>query len=207
MNMAARRHTRSYVSPVRDQRAEATRSAIVRAAAGVLSQQPPDLRMPAVAHAARVGVATVYRHFGSKDELLDAVYDHWMQGARRILETAPTDREGRLELLSALWHEQAADEELERAMSIYNPAGRSARRRRLARRRQLATDFVADVDTGDDQSQRYLQAIALLLTSTTAHRHLCDHWDLTTEEAASAAAWGVRKLIAGARDQERPFAR
>jgi len=196
--MAAKSDTRSYVSPVRDQRAEATRSAIVRAAASVLSEQPPDLHMPVVAEAAGVGVATVYRHFGSKDELLDAVYDHWMQGARRILESAPADREGRLELLAVLWREQAADEELERAMSIYNPAGRSTRRRRLARRRQLATDFVADVDTGEEQSQRYLQAIALLLTSTTAHRHLRDHWDMSTEEAAAAAAWGVRKLIAGA---------
>jgi AcrR family transcriptional regulator len=184
---------------VREQRAEATRSAIVRAAASVLSEQPPELRMPAVAETAGVGVATVYRHFGSKDDLLDAVYDHWMRGARRILESAPADREGRLELLPALWREQAADEELERAMSIYNPSGRSTRRRRLVRRRQLAADFVADVDTGDEQSQRFLQAIALLLTSTTAHRHLRDHWDMTTEEAASAAAWGVRKLIAGAR--------
>src|SRR5713226_1035266 len=196
--MGATPHQRSYVRPVRDQRAEATRSAIVRAAASVLSEQPPELRMPAVAEAAGVGVATVYRHFGAKDDLLDAVYDHWMQGARRILASAPADREGRLELLAALWREQAADEELERAMSIYTPAGRSARRRRLARRRQLAADFVADVDTGDEQSQRYLQAISLLLTSTTAHRHLRDHWDMTTEEAASAAAWGVRKLIAGA---------
>ena len=196
--MVASEHTRTYISPVRDQRAEATRSAIVRAAASVLSEQPPDLRMPAVAEAAGVGVATVYRHFGSKDELLDAVYDHWMQGARRILESAPADREGRLELLSALWREQAADEALERAMSIYSPAGRKTRRRRLARRRQLATDFVADVDTGDEQSRRYLEAIALLLISTTAHRHLRDHWDMTTEDAASAAAWGVRTLIAGA---------
>ena len=199
MNMPATPRTRSYVSPVRDERTEATRSAIVRSAATVLSEQSPDLRMPAVAQAAGVGVATVYRHFGSKEELLDAVYDHWMQGARRILASAPADREGRLELLAALWREQAADEELERAMSIYTPAGRSARRRRLARRRQLAADFVADVDTGDEQSQRYLQAISLLLTSTTAHRHLRDHWDMSTEEAASAAAWAVRKLIAGVR--------
>jgi AcrR family transcriptional regulator len=183
---------------VRDQRAEATRSAIVRAAASVLSEQPPELRVPAVAEAAGVGIATVYRHFGSKDELLDAVYDHWMQGARRILASAPADRESRLELLPALWREQAADGELERAMSLYNPAGRATRLRRLGRRRQLATDFVADVDTGDEQSQRYLEAIALLLTSTTAHRHLRDHWDMTTEEAALAAAWGVRKLIVGA---------
>jgi AcrR family transcriptional regulator len=197
--MTARPRKRSYVSPLRDQRGEATRSAIVRAAASVLSKRPPDLHVPAVAEAAGVGVATVYRHFGSKDALLDAVYDHWMQAARRILDSAPADREGRLDLLAAVWREQAADEDLERAMSIYNPAGRSTRLRRLARRRQLATDFVADVDTGDDQSQRYLQAIALLLTSTTAHRHLRDHWDMTTEEAASAAAWAVRKLIAGAR--------
>jgi AcrR family transcriptional regulator len=84
--------TRSYATPFREQGAKATRSAIVRAAASVISEQPPDFRMPAVAEAAGVGVATVYRHFGSKDDLLDAVYDHWMQGARRILESAPADR-------------------------------------------------------------------------------------------------------------------
>ena len=152
--MTARPPTRSYVSPVRDQRAEATRSAIVQAAASVLSEQPPELRMPAVAEAAGVGVATVYRHFGAKDDLLDAVYDHWMQGARRILASAPADRESWLEVLPALWREQAADEELERAMSMYNPAGRSTRRRRLGRRRQLATDIVALIQSDGVASPR-----------------------------------------------------
>jgi hypothetical protein len=84
-------------------------------------------------------------------------------------------------------------------MSMYNPAGRSTRLRRLARTRQLAADFVADVEPGDEQSQRFLQAIALLLTSTTTHRHLRENWNMTTEEAASAAAWAVHKLVAGAR--------
>jgi AcrR family transcriptional regulator len=148
--------------------------------------------------AADVGVATVYRYFPSKDHLLDAVYDRWMEGARRILDHAPTDREAFLELLPDIWRAQAADDQLERVMSIFSPVGRAVRRRRLARRRTLAAEFVADVEAGDERSQRFLQAVVMLLTSTTAHRHLREHWNMSTDEAAKASAWAVRRLVTAA---------
>jgi AcrR family transcriptional regulator len=197
--MAATQTTRRYVSPVREGRKEQTRSAIVEAAAGVLAAQPPELHMPSVASAAGVGVATVYRHFSSREDLLDAVYEHWMADARPVLEAMPADRDGFLDRLADLWRAQSSDEGLERAMSLSSPAGLSARRRRLGRRRDAATRLVADVHTGTEVEGRSLRAAVLLLTSTTAHRHLREYWAMTTDEAAATAAWAVWTLIAGAR--------
>lgn len=196
-NMTATQTPRRYRSPLREAGKEKTRAGIVEAAAKVLAAPPPELRISAVARAAGVGEATVYRHFTSREELLDAVYEHWMAGARRVLSAMPSSRDGYLDHLSDLWREQTADEGLERAMSIHSPAGRSVRRRRLARRREAAIRLVDDVDTGSPTSDRALHATVLLLTSTTAHRHLCDYWDMTTEEAAAIAAWAVRTLIIG----------
>lgn len=189
---------RPYTSETRDKQKAATRSEIVSAAATLLATPSPDVQIPDVARAAGVSAATVYRHFASKDDLLDAVYDLWMEGARRVLADMPADRDAMLDRLEDVWTAQAADEELERAMSIYSQAGRSVRRRRLARRRAAVSDLVADVELPDEDTTRALRAAVLLLTSTTAHRHLREHWDMSTTEAARAAAWAVRALIRGA---------
>jgi AcrR family transcriptional regulator len=191
---------RPYDSSLRQQRADETRQQIVAAAARlVAAERPPDVSVPAIAEAAGVGVATVYRHFPSKDEVLDAVYDHWMRGARELLaDHSDYDRDEFLSFLPELWRRQAADEGLERAMSAHAPAGRSVRRRRRARRRQVAVDLVADVDAVDAETRAALEAIVLLLTSTTAHRHLREHWAMSTDDAAAAAAWAIRALVTAA---------
>jgi hypothetical protein len=111
----------------------------------------------------------------------------------------PADRDGFLDRLADLWRAQSSDEGLERAMSLSSRAGLSARRRRLGRRRDAATRLVADVHTGTEVEGRSLRAAVLLLTSTTAHRHLREYWAMTTDEAAATAAWAVWTLIAGAR--------
>jgi len=186
---------RKYESSIREERREATRKEIVDAAARLVAAPAADVQVGDVARAAGVAVATVYRYFSSKDAILDAVYDRWMEQPRQVLADKPDDREARLDRLAELWAAQAIDEDLERAMSIYNPAGRSVRRRRLARRRAAAAEVVSDVQTADPETKRFLEAVVLLLTSTTAHRHLREHWEMSTEEAARAAAWAVRALV------------
>src|SRR4051812_19611536 len=101
---------RRYASETRDNQKAATRSEIVSAAARLLSEPPPDVQIPEVARAASVSAATVYRYFPTKDALLDAVYERWMEGARRVLADTPDDREALLDRLGDLWAAQAADE-------------------------------------------------------------------------------------------------
>ena len=117
-----------------------------------------------------------------------------MTGARALLaEHRGFDREEFLAILPELWRRQGGDEGLERAMSMHTPAGRGVRRRRILRRRKVAVDLVADVALDDDE-RRYLEAVVLLLTSTTAHRHLRDHWNMSTDDAAAAVTWAIRRL-------------
>src|SRR5918994_3433178 len=50
-----------------------SRERVLDAAAGVFAAEGLDAPMPAVAAAAGVGVGTIYRAFGSKDELIAAL--------------------------------------------------------------------------------------------------------------------------------------
>src|SRR5438046_1772651 len=68
--------TRTYRSDLRAEQAEATRSRILDAAIRVLARGIATLSMPDVAREAGVSLPTVYRHFGTKQELLDAIYPH-----------------------------------------------------------------------------------------------------------------------------------
>lgn len=70
---------RSYTSQLRTEQVQATRLRILEAAARVLSRPLADFSIPAVAEEAEVAVATVYRHFKTKKNLVDR---------RRLMELA-----------------------------------------------------------------------------------------------------------------------
>jgi AcrR family transcriptional regulator len=79
--------SRTYVSSLRREQAEATRVRIVEAAASVLARGVTELSVPAVAEEAGVSVATVYRHFKTKVELIAGLREHvWS-----MLELGPAD--------------------------------------------------------------------------------------------------------------------
>lgn len=187
---------RGYHSEARAQQVQATRAAIVNATAALLSEdRRPTISIPEVAAAAGVGVATVYRHFSSRDDLFDAVYDQWMSSAREVLADEPhRDLDHFLAVLPELWRRQGEHEALAEAMSSYTPAGRLVRTRRRDRRRAVATTLLA-TQSLDDRTRQRISPLVLLLTSTTAHKHLRDHWDLDEDESAELVGWAIKTLI------------
>src|SRR5690242_13461158 len=72
------------------QRADARRNreTVITAAHCVFAGGGPDAPMDEVARAAGVGVATVYRHFPSKDSLIDAVLEMRLGQAMQEIEDA-----------------------------------------------------------------------------------------------------------------------
>jgi AcrR family transcriptional regulator len=72
------------------QRADArrNRASLIAAAHVVFAGGGPEAPMDEVAHAAGVGVATVYRHFPSKDLLVDAVMEMRLGEALQEIENA-----------------------------------------------------------------------------------------------------------------------
>src|SRR4026207_968260 len=74
MNRISNHPVREYHSELRAQQAEETRARILEATARVMARGLATISIPAVAREAGVSVPTVYRHFGSKRELLAAIY-------------------------------------------------------------------------------------------------------------------------------------
>lgn len=141
----------------------------------------------------------MYRQFGTKEDLYEAVYERWMESSQAVIaEVRRNDLDGFLQRLAELWRTQAEDPGLASAMSTYTSAGRAVRRRRRARRRKVAVDLVAPLPVAESDRRR-LEAMVLLLTSTTAHRHLREYWDMSTDEAAQTASWAIRALVRAAR--------
>ena len=72
---------REYRSELRAQQAEETRARILEATARVMARGIATISIPAVAREAGVSVPTVYRHFGSKRDLLSAIYPYALKRA------------------------------------------------------------------------------------------------------------------------------
>src|SRR3989304_8147125 len=67
---------RAYRSELRAQQAEETRTRILDATVHVMAGGLVFVSMPAVAQEAGVAVPPVYRHFGTKRDLIAAVFPH-----------------------------------------------------------------------------------------------------------------------------------
>src|SRR3954471_23127058 len=97
---------RPYRSELRTRQADDTRSAILDAAVRVSARGIAMLSIPDVAPEAGVSVPTVYRHFGTKQEMLDAMYPHLERRAGRGALVVPTTigelRDGVLRILDQL---------------------------------------------------------------------------------------------------------
>ena len=69
------------------------RAALLAAATRAFSSSETDPSMRAIARDAELGLATLYRHFPTREALVDAVYQDQVQrltlGARRLLEEFP----------------------------------------------------------------------------------------------------------------------
>jgi AcrR family transcriptional regulator len=135
---------------------ERTREKLLRAAAEVFYRQGTSAGVNELAERAGVSKVSLYRHFGSKDELIEAVLrrrsDHVVAWLREAAD-APSDPVDRvLAVFDALrgWYAEQGF----RGCAIVNAAAESPTARRVARdhlgrHRELLTALVADTATPD----------------------------------------------------------
>jgi AcrR family transcriptional regulator len=76
MSHIAKRKPREYHSELRLQQADQTRSLILDATLRVMADGVTAVSILAVAREAGTSVPTIYRHFGTKRELLAALYPY-----------------------------------------------------------------------------------------------------------------------------------
>ncbi len=185
---------RPYESPLRAEQMDATRRRILGATADVLADEAVDeVTVPIVAMRARVSVRTVYRHFPTKEALIDAFGEWAEENLRLVVHSYPDTLEGVREMAPALYRMYDEREPLIRA--LLSKRGQEIRARTRRRRLKTFEKAMRELTEGlEPTERRRALAVVYLLVSAPAWQAMRDQWELEGEEAGQAAAWAVRVL-------------
>jgi AcrR family transcriptional regulator len=189
---------RRYRSRLRAEQADRTRARILDAAVRVTAAGVADLSVPAVAREADVSVPTVYRHFGTKRDLLAAVHPHLVQRAGLHELDAPGSMEELGDAVRAVLRRLDVFDDLARA-ALASPASEEARQLSMPDRFEVGRRLVASIEPplrpGDrDRIARLLTVV----TTSSALRVWRDHLGVSVDDVVADIDWVVRAAVAGA---------
>jgi AcrR family transcriptional regulator len=190
--------TRTYRSELRAQQTDETRARILDATLRVMARGIASLSIPAVAREAGVSVPTVYRHFGTKADLLAELYPHL---ARRAGFDGLPDPASFAEVrdgVRAIFERLDSLDDLARA-AVASPIAEEARHAMMPARydriRRLGDSIEPKLSAAD---QDRITRLLVILTSSSALRMWRDHLGSSVDEAADDVDWIVRAAIAAA---------
>jgi AcrR family transcriptional regulator len=189
---------RAYRSDLRARQAEETRSRVLDATVRVMAGGVASVSVPAVARAAGVSIPTVYRHFGTKADLLAAVYPH-LSGRAGLDELAvPSSVEEFRDTIRSIFERIDSFDDLARA-AIASPAAEEVRRLNMPHRVALSRRLADAVVPGATEADRdRIARLLVLLTTSAALRVWQEHLGSPVDEAADDIAWVLRAAIAAA---------
>jgi AcrR family transcriptional regulator len=186
---------RAY-NQLRAEQAEATRVRILEATLIVMARGIASVSIPAVAREAGVSVPTVYRHFGTKQDLLAAVYLHVVRRAAPGELVAPRTLDDLRDGVRAIFERLDSADDLARA-AMASPAAAEVRRMGMPARleiyRRLAEAIAPKLAQGD--RDRIARVLTILISSS-ALRLWRDHLGSSVGEAADDIDWVIRAAVA-----------
>lgn len=199
MNRIATGSARAYRSKLREQQADETRRRILDATLRVMAGGIATVSIPTVAREAGVSVPTIYRHFGTKRDLLGAVYAHVVSRNGLGEWVAPRSISEFRDAVHALFDRLDSADDLARA-AMASPAAEEARRlsvpRRVALGRQLADSIVPRLAEGDrDRIARLL----VVVTTSSALRVWRGQLGSSVDEAVDDIDWVISAAIAASK--------
>ena len=184
----------AYDSPLRREQAEQTRSRIVGAALDLIVGGVEGLTMPAVAKAAGVALRTVFRHFPTREDLLDAT---WQALQARMGETPDLETMDELDrFLPELFGRYAAMEDQIRGAMFAQTFVSSRQRLGSDRARKMRKAVAAQFTGGEERGRAMAAAAAYTLTVPLVSIVLKEAFGLSSSEAGRASAWAIRTLAA-----------
>jgi AcrR family transcriptional regulator len=198
MTHIANSGSRTYRSQLRAQQAEDTRDRIIDATVRVMARGVASVSVPDVAREAGVSVPTIYRHFGTKRDLLAAVYPHLMRRAGLDAIVAPHSMDEFRDLVHEIFDRLDSFDDLARAAAA-SPAAEEARHVTMPDRYGMSRTFVGTIAPTLHEAERdRIARLLVILTASSALRMWRDHLGSTADEAADDVDWVVRSIIAAA---------
>ena len=186
---------RAYRSPLRAILAEETRRRILDAAMEEMEQAGPEgFSVPGVAARSRIALRTIYRHFPTRDALVDATWQHSYERYDWIQDIAGAD-----DLPAAV---AAAGVRNGQTVRLLDAALRCPRQIALRdRTRPQRMDHVAKVLAPEIKglspaARRRVLGVLHALTTPSFWHVLHVSWCPDGAEAGQAAAWALRAVLA-----------
>lgn len=193
--------TRAYASPLRERQTEETRQRIVNAALALIATHPEgDLSHEAIARRAEIALRTVYRHFPSRPELLDAV---WAESDRRLaLSHYPSTEAEMLAFADEGYRMMDRNADLIRGL-LNSDAGREMRRRDNPRRYKGLTAALENATRhlAEGERRRVVGVFQVLFGGRTWEM-LRDRAYLKDGEASDAVTWAMQTLLKALYDEQ-----
>ena len=195
MHRIASRSVRTYRSDLRQEQAEETRARILDATLRVMATGLASLSVPAIAREAGVSVPTIYRHFGTKGELLAAVYPHAARRAGVDTIADPRSLDELRPMIRAVLERLDNLDDLSRA-AMASPAASEVRHATLATRYERIQRLADSIEPKLRKADRdRITRLMTVITASASLRMWRDHLGLSVDETADDIDWIVRAAI------------
>ncbi|MCB0964577.1 MAG: TetR/AcrR family transcriptional regulator [Acidimicrobiales bacterium] len=199
------------MSELRARQRAVARQTIVDACADLITERRHlDFSMKEVAERAGVSLRTVYNHFATREDLLDALGHLFDERMADVGGASSRDVSGRAELLDAVRRNHSAFEQLGGISEAFAQlpladvgidADRAARTERIV---DLIVDLMPSVPADEAHD------IALVLRHLLSHRSwfwLTHEYGLSTADATAIVTWAMETLIDAAEAGDGPVPR
>lgn len=202
MEPLANTPSRTYRSRLRKAQAEDTRARILDAAMRVISTGVAGLSIPAIAKEAGVSVATVYRNFAKKKELLAAVYPHAARRSGMDTIADPRSLDELRPMIRAVIDRLDALDDVSRA-AMASPGASEVRHATMPARYERIRRLADSVEPKLSEADRdRITRLLLVLTASASLRMWRDHLELSVDAVADDIDWIVRAAIAASERME-----
>lgn len=189
---------RKYHSELREAQTGATRDKILDALVEVLASGVDNLSVPAVAGRAGVSVGTVYRHFGDKSGLLEALVPYAGRRSGIAIDSLPETVEDFDDVVRRVFRHFEATDDLLRA-ALASSIGRDVRMRSTPERFEAMREPFRTVEPNLQPDQMdHIAKAALILTASDTYQQWKDRFGMGPDEAADEVMWVIRTLLRGA---------
>ncbi|MFN3215458.1 MAG: TetR/AcrR family transcriptional regulator [Acidimicrobiales bacterium] len=187
---------------LRAEQKELTRRKVLTAVLELVAEGSlDDLSVPAVARRSGVSVATIYRYFPTRDDLLAAAADEPSRVALDMHPLDPAEPDPLAAFQRSMWHSFATNMALLRHQ-ISSESGREMRDARLDRSRRRLADHVRERGVDPDSAAgRRLVSLLLLTSGSLALVELHDRQGLAVDDAIEASRWAADVLIEASRSE------